>query len=107
MVKRQTAEFWQAHINAWQQSGLTQTAYCATHGLHIKSFGRRLYQVREVAQLSKSPHTLTLVPASVAHADPINTIIQLHSPGGWRIDLPSTGLSQHVTGLAALLRQLP
>ena len=101
MVKRQTPEFWQAHISAWQQSGITQSAYCATHGLHIKSFGRRLYQAREIAQLSKLP--LTLVPASMTPATPINTIIQLHSPGGWRIDLPSTS----ATVLAELLRQLP
>jgi hypothetical protein len=101
MATRQSAEFWQAHIEAWQQGNLTQIAYCTTHGLHIKSFARRLYQARDSAELSKLP--LTLVPASITQPDPINTIIQLHSPSGWRIDLPSTS----ITGLAALLRQLP
>jgi hypothetical protein len=101
MVKRQTPEFWQDHIRAWQQSGTTQTAYCTTHGLHIKSFGRRLYQARSAARLSTPP--LTLVPVSITHATPINNIIQLHSPSGWRIELLSTS----ITGLAELLRQLP
>ena len=101
MDKRQTPEFWQAHIRAWQQSGTTQTAYCTTHGLHIKSFARRLYQARDSAEPSKLP--LTLVPTSIAQPVPIHTIIQLHSPSGWRIDLPSTS----ITGLVELLRQLP
>ena len=102
MAKRQTPEFWQAHLNEWQQSGMTQTAYCTMRGLHIKSFSRRLCQERDAAaQLSKLP--LTLVPASIRHIAPIHTLIQLHSPGGWRVELPST----NVTGLADLLRQLP
>jgi len=101
MATRQSAAFWQDHIEAWRQGSMTQTAYCANHGLHIKSFARRLYQARDSAEPSKLP--LTLVPASVIQPDPINTIIQLHSPSGWRIDLPSTS----ITGLAALLRQLP
>lgn len=105
MAKRQSAEFWQDHIEAWRQGNLTQVAYCAIHGLHIKSFARRLYQAREAAKPSKLP--LTLVPASINHVGPIHTTIQLHSPSGWRIELPSISLSHHVTGLADLLRQLP
>lgn len=101
MAKRQSAEFWQAHIEAWRQGHLTQVAYCTSHGLPIKSFARRLYQARAAAKPSKLP--LTLVPASIAHSAHSNPIIHLHSPSGWRIDLPLTS----VTGLADLLRQLP
>ena len=101
MVPRQSAAFWQDHIEAWRQGSLTQTAYCANHGLHIKSFARRLYQARDSAEPSKLP--LTLVPASIAQPVPIHTFIQLHSPSGWKVDLPSTGIA----GLAELLRQLP
>ena len=110
MATRQSAVFWQDHIEAWRQGSLTQIAYCANHGLHIKSFARRLYQARDAAKPSKLP--LTLVPASIARCltaqpIPINTMIQLHSPSGWRIELPLSTLSHHASGLADLLRQLP
>jgi len=100
------------HLDAWRQGNLTQITYCANHGLHIKSFARRLYQARETAKLSKLPLPLTLVPASIARCltaqpIPINTMIQLHSPSGWRIELPLSTLSHHASGLADLLRQLP
>lgn len=107
MATRQSAVFWQNHLEAWRQGNLTQITYCANHGLHIKSFARRLYQARDAAKLSKLPLSLTLVPASIAQPIPINTIIELRSPSGWRIKLPLNTLSHHASGLADLLLQLP
>jgi hypothetical protein len=45
---------------------------------------------------------LTLVPVSVS-MPATDSIVRLHSPGGWRIELPSG----NVPWLADLLRQLP
>jgi hypothetical protein len=50
---------------------------------------------------SKAP-AVTLVPISVA-ASTTPGIVRLHSPGGWRIELPDNGAAR----LADLLRQLP
>ncbi|WP_419628885.1 IS66 family insertion sequence element accessory protein TnpA, partial [Thiolapillus sp.] len=33
------ASFWQSHIAAWQQSGLTQKAYCEQQELRYSTFG--------------------------------------------------------------------
>ncbi|WP_419606009.1 IS66 family insertion sequence element accessory protein TnpA, partial [Thiolapillus sp.] len=33
------APFWQLHIAAWQQSGLTQKAYCEQQELRYSTFG--------------------------------------------------------------------
>ena len=33
------APFWQLHIAAWQQSGLTQKAYCEHQELRYSTFG--------------------------------------------------------------------
>lgn len=104
MATRQTPAFWHDHIQAWRQGSLTQTTYCANHGLHIQSFARRLYQARDAAELSKLP--LTLISASISQSVPISTIIQLRRPSGWRIELPLNTLSHHASGLADLLRQL-
>jgi hypothetical protein len=100
MAKRQTPEFWERHLDGWKQSGLTQVAYCASHGLRIKSFGRWRNKTREAAQAGNS--LLTLIPLSVA-ASVSNGAVQIHSPGGWRIELPSASTAM----LADLLRQLP
>ena len=100
MAKRQTSEFWQQHLEAWKRSGLTQVAYCASHGLRIKSFGRWRSKTREAVPAGNS--LLTLIPISVA-APVSGGVVQIHSPGGWRIELPAVG----ATLLADLLRQLP
>lgn len=31
-------QYWQAHMEAWQQSGQTRGAYCEQHGLNLKTF---------------------------------------------------------------------
>lgn len=100
MAKRQTTEFWQQHLQGWNESGLTQVAYCARHGLRIKSFSRWRSKTREAAQSGNS--LLTLVPISLA-AQETGGAVQLHSPGGWRIELASGG----APWLADFLRQLP
>ena len=100
MAKRQTPEFWERHLDGWQRSGLTQVAYCASHGLRIKSFSRWRSKTREAAQAGNS--LLTLIPISVT--TPVaGSVVQIHSPGGWRIELPAAS----ATMLADLLRQLP
>ena len=32
-------KFWQAHIETWKQSGISQSAYCRGKGLSLRSFG--------------------------------------------------------------------
>ena len=96
MAKRFGWDFWQKHLDAWQRSGLTQVAYCLEHGGSVKTFNR--WRGKELAA-GKSP-ALTLVPVSVGVAP---GTVQLHSPGGWRIELPGN----NIDWLSAVLRQLP
>jgi hypothetical protein len=99
MSKRQGQAYWQKHLDAWHQSGLTQEAYCTNHGLGIKSFYRWRRKEKESIAAGKS---LTLVPVSVG-GSATQDIVRLHSPGGWRIDWPLDGAAW----LSELLRQLP
>lgn len=45
--------FWAAHVAAWEQSGLTQTAYCREYGLSRHAFGwwRRKFRDRSATEL--------------------------------------------------------
>lgn len=47
-------QIWQAHINAWEKSGLTQKIYCNEHGLKLATFGvwRKRLQAPEQERLS-------------------------------------------------------
>ena len=99
-MARRGAEFWRGQLEAWHRSNLTQRDYCAQHGLSEKSFYRWRGKEKEARAAGHS--SLTLVPVSVS---PLTSggIVRLHSPGGWRIELPSGDAGW----LADLLRQLP
>lgn len=100
MARRHSAEFWKGHLDGWRQSGLTQVAYCASHGLGIKSFVRWRRKEKDAVQTAGMP--LSLVPVSLA-APAADSMVRLSSPGGWRIELAAGGTAW----LADLLRQLP
>ena len=97
---RRGPEYWGRHLEAWHQSDLTQDAYCARHGLSTKTFYRWRRNEKEAVAAAKS--ALTLVPVRVG-APVTDSVVRLHSPGGWRIELASSS----VATLAELLRQLP
>jgi hypothetical protein len=99
MAARQGTEYWREQIEGWRQSGQSQIAFCTHHGLNIKSFRRWRTKLQRAAATATS---LTLVPISVG-TPATAPAIQLHSPGGWRIEL-ATGKP---AWLADLLRQLP
>ena len=102
MAKRHGAEFWREHLDAWHQGDLTQKAYCANHGLGEKAVYRWHRKEKEAIAAAKA--TLTLVPTRLGSPTPATgTVVRLHSPGGWRIELPAGG----TPWLADLLKQLP
>ncbi len=100
MAKKQSEEFWQSHLEAWRQSGLTQVAYCTNQGLSLKSFYRWRGKEKETAGIAKP--SLTLVPVSI-NAPTTGSTLQIHSPSGWRIELSGDSPPR----LADLLRALP
>ena len=101
MARRLGQAYWQKHLEAWFQSELTQEAYCTEHGLSIKTFYR--WRRKEKDAQSAANSSLTLVPVCVGTASANVGVIRLHSPGGWRIELPVGS----APWLADMLRQLP
>ncbi len=99
MAQRRGEEYWRGQLANWQQSGLTQVAYCRSQELSIKTFARWLGKERNGRLESK--RLLTLVPVRV-NTPSTGSVIQIHSPSGWRIELSATPLTE----LAAVLRQL-
>jgi hypothetical protein len=89
--------YWVEHFKAFEQSGLTQAAYCQQHELNAKLFSSRLGIYRET-QAAVNP---SLIPVQVEGfmAGPIC----LHHAKGHRLELPT---STPASWLAELLRGL-
>jgi hypothetical protein len=87
MARRHGPVYWQKHLESWLQSDLTQEAYCTQHGLSPKSFYR--WRRKEKDALAATKSSLTLVPVSISGAAATGSVIRLHSPAGWRIELPA------------------
>ena len=105
MAKGLGEAYWRKQLESWERSGLTQVAYCARQGLRAKTFSRWRSKVASKAEPTGKAPPVTLVPISVETRAMRATpgIVSLHSPGGWRIELPDNGAVR----LAELLRQLP
>ena len=73
-----------------------------TNGLGEKAFYRWHRKDKEAIAAAKAP--LTLIPTHLGAPAPVaNNVVRLHSPGGWRIELPAT----NAPWLSDLLKQLP
>lgn len=96
MSSTQKSVFWQQHIRAWQNSGVTQTAYCRTHGLSLANFG---YWRKRFAD---APHP---IPAMIpVIRESLAAGIHLRSPGGWVMTVPT---ALNAESLRTLLAALP
>ncbi len=95
--------YWRCHIEAWQNSGLSQTAYCRQHQLNSRSFTARLSEYRRETGEEKP----VLIPVTVTEAsgelNPEPKTIVLHCLQGHRLELPETISAQW---LSVLLRGL-
>ncbi len=83
--RKQKRQYWQHHINAWQQSGMKQAAYCREHG--IKQYQMSYWKNR----LSEAEQNVSFVPLQVATNLPVpvnRATLKLHTPNGFCIDVP-------------------
>lgn len=93
-------EAWQAHIESWQGSGLTQAEYCRQQNINIKTFAARLSEYRHQQKTGQA----VLIPIVVDEvAKPVPEKIILHCSKGHRLELPGT---VSVAWLSDLLRRL-
>ena len=79
-------QHWLERIEAWNQSGLTQRAFCQQHHLGLASFQRwrRKFRAEENSEESSA---VTFLPVSVkiAHASRLTLLVNDHL----RIGIPS------------------
>ena len=77
------APFWQSHIAAWQQSGLTQKAYCEQQELRYTTFGYWVRKLRRAAEPATEKKGAAFVPVIPGTVQPTGLILSL--PNGLEI----------------------
>jgi len=103
--KRLTPDAWQCHITSWQQSGLSQKAYCQQHLLGLSTFYSKYRELKsEMATPSANPLTVLPVirPIPSAHRQQY-AVITIQSPQGWRLECPLTIPALTLTTLLSAL----
>ena len=75
----------QAHVKAWQNSGLTKAAYARQHGINSKTFGR---WCRHVQLNVKDNPALVPVMLQAEASPPLSDVMILRLSSGHRLDLP-------------------
>lgn len=95
---------WKQHLEVWQTSGLSQSAYCRLHRLNISSFSAKLREHRASESTKSLPVSFSLAPVQITSASPTHTEpLRLRTASGHCLELPA---SAEPGWLAELLRCL-
>jgi len=87
LSKRETnRQRWFDHIEAWQQSALTQKVYCKRHQLGLASFQRWRSIVAKASQPKTAP--ATFFPVDIVPSVSAPTLV-LHLGSDLRIEIPA------------------
>ncbi len=79
---------WRQHIQAWQQSGLSQAAYCEQQRLKMGTFSARLSEYRKHQSQPAALIPLQVEPVALTPAvSPSLVFVHAH---GHRLELPAS-----------------
>ena len=106
LSKKQSRSFWKQHVQTWEESGITQAAYCKAHELQIKRFGywKRKFIGTE-SQSSQSSHFVQIkpvVPSQLIETMGSKTTLSIQLPNQFRIE----GVTQHNLSLIKQLAEV-
>lgn len=96
---------WKKHMEAWEESGITQTEYCRIHGLNVGQF------TYWKSQLKRKVDTNTLVPIQINpdlfHSEPAcRPPLRLNIGNGLQIEIEDDFDPSLLTALIRTVRVL-
>ena len=101
---------WHQHIHAYQQSGLTQTAYCKEHKISVKTFSNWLMKTRRENQAQAGSGSGTQQWVSLPVPQPVastNSEVCLRvRVGDYHLEIPQGFDQQTVAGVLRLIKEL-
>ena len=99
-------QFWEEHVNQWNETSVSQASYCQEHGLSIKRFGywkRKLLGVTQATTAVKNPTGfIQIAPTQYPPTQTSALVIEL--PNQLRIEGVTADNIQLVKQLAGLLQ---
>ena len=85
MTREQRRRFWQQHVEGWQQSGLTQIAYCRRNDLNAHQFYRWRQRI-----MAATETPVSFLPVAIASTpQQSQPAIRIHTPNGFTIEIDS------------------
>lgn len=79
---KEKRKFWEDHIQAWRESGVSQTAYCRQNDLKMH---RWWYWRKRISQSSDSE--ITFVPLNFSSGKIHRAGVNVVTPNGYRIEV--------------------
>jgi hypothetical protein len=98
---KEKRKFWENHIQAWQQSGLTQVEYCRQN--HLKDH-RWWYWRKRI--LKGTEPDVTFVPLRFSSSKISSSDVSVLTPNGYRIEFDNGCDFSKVQQLIAAIRGL-
>lgn len=96
-LKIRNAKWWLDHVEAWHKSGITQTEYCRSLELNLKSFSS--WKLRHVKESQKGREQEIPIFTSSHSAVPLilvdisEQILSVKEVGDEKLPLPNAGFS--------------
>ncbi len=87
LSRKQKAQYWEGHIQAWQGTGLSQAAYCRKNDLVRHRFWYWLKRIDSLPPKGVSFVPVALPPDRIDRAPRTVSVI---TPNGYRIELGSS-----------------
>ena len=89
MTREQKRQYWLNHIEAWQDSDLSQIEYARRHNLSVKTFQYHKRQQSLLTSASKPAQAVVpvVVEPPTVSAVPTTSGITLSTPKGVRVEL--------------------
>jgi len=98
---QQNRNFWQHHLEQWQQSGLSQRAYCREH--HLKP--HRFYYWRR--RILKPQPKVSFLPVTLPVDNPRQPqLVRILMPNGYAIELEGSAEPQQLERLVKMVAGL-
>lgn len=94
-----TQQFWEAHLENWARSGLSQAEYCRQSNVSIKSFG---YWKRKSTKRDFPVELIQLTPGQIF----VNPSLRLHTASGYQIEIPDGFCRTSLKTVLQILREL-
>ena len=96
---------WKKHMEAWEESGITQTEYCQLHGLNVCQF------TYWKSQLKKKTDTSTIIPIQInpdlfSSDPPGGPKLRLNLENGLQIEIENDFDPSLLTALIRTVRAL-